>query len=119
VEDDRPARTRDEVRSAAHVAAEKDRQRNIEAEMHKVPVRMFMTSHCALCDTARDYMKDKGLTVREVDVEADPDAYAEMIKRSSSRQVPVFDVDGEVLVGFGPSTVIGAVRRAAEKRHRP
>jgi glutaredoxin len=113
-----PDRTPEETRAAARVAAEKDRQRDIEAEMHKIPVRMFMTRTCKLCDTAREYLQQKSLTYSEIDVEADPAAYEEMVKRSSSRQVPVFDVDGEVLVGFGPTNVIGAVRRAAEKRKR-
>ena len=107
----------DEVRAASRVASEASRQRDIEGAMHRVPVRMFTVPKCEMCDVARAYLKEKGLSYTEIDVGSDPGALAAMHKLTPSSQVPVFDVDGEVLVGFGPTNVIGAVRRAAEKRN--
>ena len=107
----------DEARAASRVASEASRQRDIEAAMTRVPVRMFTVAKCEMCDAARAYLKEKGLRFTETDVGSDPSALEAMHKLTPSSQVPVFDVDGEVLVGFGPTNVIGAVRRAAEKRN--
>jgi glutaredoxin len=107
----------DEARVAARVADEASRQRDIEAAMSRVQVRMYMVAKCELCDTARAFMKEKGIRFTEADVNADPGALAEMHKLTPGNQAPVFDVEGEVQVGFGPSTLLGAVRRAAERRH--
>jgi glutaredoxin len=99
--------------------AEQDRsERAVEAEVRNVRVVMYTIKKCDMCDAARTWMSDKGMAFREVDVDGDATGLEAMRKLTPSDQVPVFDVDGEVLVGFGPTTVLGAVRRAADKRAR-
>lgn len=108
--------TTPEVRTQRRLAAEKERQRDIEADMRRVRIKMFMVRKCEMCDAARDHMKAKGMTFQEIDVD-DPGGLADMRKLTPSTQVPVFDVEGEVLVGFAPTLLTGAVRRAADKRN--
>jgi glutaredoxin len=117
-DEDPPARTPDESLAAAHGAAEQRRQRDLEVEMHRVRVRMFVDDKCELCGAARDFLKEQGLSYTEADVGADPEALAALRKLTPNPTVPSFDVDGEVVVGFGPSSLLGAVRRAADKRTR-
>jgi glutaredoxin 3 len=115
--DEGPApRSVDEAQQRARLEAVQDQQRAIEAEMHKVPIRLFMIQKCETCDAARAFFKEKGLTYSELDVNADPSALEAMHKITPSAQVPVLDVDGEVLVGFGPTNLLGALRRAADRR---
>jgi glutaredoxin len=109
----------DPVKEQLRMADEEKHQRSIEDEMGKVLVRMFMTKKCDLCDAARDWMNREHVRFTEVDVDADPTGLATLKKIAPpGDQVPVFDVEGETLVGFGPTMVSGAVRRAADKRAR-
>jgi glutaredoxin 3 len=112
-------RTPEEARERIRRDEQQQRQRALEAEVRRVPVRMFTVKTCPMCDLARDLLKQKGLSYREDDVEADPSALAAMRALTPSTQVPVFDVDGEVLVGYNPINVLAAVHRAAERRTRP
>jgi glutaredoxin len=117
--DEGPApRADDATRAAIHADEERARQRTIEEEMHKVRIRMFVTNTCEMCDVARDWLKKQGLPCSEINVDDGPDALAEMRRITPSQQVPVFDVEGLVLVGFGPNNVLGAVRRAADRHTR-
>ena len=108
----------DEIKAAAHVAAEQERQRDVEAEMLRVPVRMFTIKKCEMCDVARDWLRQRGMRLTEIPLDDDPAALEAMHRLTPSTEVPVFDVEGEVLVGFGPTNVAAAVRRAADKRTR-
>jgi len=116
-DDPAPAAPDEEKERRRHVQ-EQQRQKTIEEEMHKVHVRMFMTKACDLCDTARAWLKQNGMTYSEIDVGSDPAALEAMHKLTPGNEVPVFEVDGEVLVGFGPTNVAAAVRRAADRRSR-
>jgi glutaredoxin len=109
----------DEAQAARHVADERQRQLAIEAEMHRVPIRMYMAKKCDICDAARDWLKEKGMTYSEVDVNDDSAGLEALRKLTPEPVLPTFDVEGEVLVSFAPTLVLGAARRAAEKRTRP
>jgi len=107
-----------EAQAAAHVAQEQQRQHSIEAEMLKVPIRMYMGKTCGICDEARSFLKEKGMSYTEVDVNADPAALETLKQLTPDPVLPTFDVDGEVLASFAPTLVLGAARRAAERRTR-
>jgi glutaredoxin len=118
-EDERPGPPQiDEARAQARVAAEASRQRDIEAAMSRIPVRMYVIQKCEMCDAARTFLREKGISVIEIDV-GEPGGLAAMRKLTPSTQVPVFDVDGQVLVGFGPTNVLAALRSAAERQNQP
>jgi len=52
------------------------------------PVLIYTTSWCPYCERARALLASKGVTVREIDVEAEPHQRSEMIRRSGRRTVP-------------------------------
>lgn len=49
---------------------------------------MYATSWCPYCERARRLLRAKGADVREIDVDASPQARAEMIARSHRHTVP-------------------------------
>lgn len=49
---------------------------------------MYVTAWCPYCGRARRLLAQRGLEVREIDVEEDPSQRAEMIARSGRRSVP-------------------------------
>ena len=49
---------------------------------------MYSTSWCPYCARARRLLQMKGAEFREVDIDEQPEARAEMMKRSGRRTVP-------------------------------
>jgi glutaredoxin len=73
-------------------------------------VIVYGASWCSACHQAMAYMKKKGITFIEKDIEQDPEAASEMngkLKRAGLRggSIPVLDVRGRILVGFEPHAV--------------
>ena len=48
------------------------------------------------------WLDDHDIRYEKLDVIADDEAYAEMVKLSGQELAPVIDVDGKVLADFGP-----------------
>jgi len=59
---------------------------------------MYATGWCGYCARARDLLQRKNVAFEEIDVDAHPEARAEMIARSGRRTVPQIFV-GETHVG--------------------
>ena len=49
---------------------------------------MYATGWCPYCSRARELLKKKGVDLEEIDVDARPEARAEMTARSGRRTVP-------------------------------
>lgn len=63
-------------------------------------VVLYSTPTCAHCHWARDFFQENAISYQEVDVSRDDKAREEMINRSRQMEVPVIEVNGEMIVGF-------------------
>ena len=63
-------------------------------------VIIFTTPTCTYCRHAKQYMRERGIRFREVDVSRDPVAARDMVRRSGQQGVPVLDIGGRIVVGF-------------------
>jgi glutaredoxin len=91
-------------------------RRNLEAAMREVPVTMYMTEWCPYCQKAREWLREGRYSFVEVDVERDEKAATLLHMLNPRGSVPMFDVDGQIVVGFEPSTLREALYRAAQRR---
>jgi glutaredoxin 3 len=66
--------------------------------MRQPKVQIYSTSWCPYCDRARRLLKQKDVDFEEIDVEARPEARAEMMARSGRRTVPQIFI-GDIHVG--------------------
>lgn len=48
------------------------------------------------------WLDERGIKYETLDVIADRDAYAEMLRLTGQSYAPVIDVDGKILADFGP-----------------
>ncbi len=87
----------------------------IEAQKRKVPVTMFMTPKCSLCNSARTFMKARGYRLQELNVEASPTDAVLLKAENPAGTVPTFDVSGRILVGYDPTILDEAIANAAKK----
>lgn len=75
-------------------------------------VTVYTTPTCHFCSAAKDFLKEKKVDFKEVDVTTDPAAAQEMIAKSGQMGVPVIDFQGEVIVGFNESKLEDLIKKA-------
>jgi glutaredoxin-like YruB-family protein len=63
-------------------------------------VIVYTTPSCPFCFAVKEFLKQKGIKFKEVDVAKDEKAQKEMIEKSGQMGVPVVEIDGEIVVGF-------------------
>ncbi len=63
-------------------------------------VIIFSTPTCSFCNAAKNYLRQKGIKFKDVDVSKDPAAARDMVRRSGQQGVPVIDIGGKIVVGF-------------------
>ncbi len=63
-------------------------------------VRVFTSVSCPFCFTLKEFLKEKGIKFEEIDVSKDEKAREELIKKSGKMEVPVVEIDGQIVVGF-------------------
>lgn len=65
---------------------------------------------------AKEYLSQKGVRYREIDVSRDPMAAEELRRRTGQLGVPVITVDDQVVVGFDRARLDALLGKAAGKR---
>jgi glutaredoxin 3 len=68
-------------------------------------VIVFSTPTCPHCRHAKQYLRQKNIQFREVDVSCDPQAARDMVRRSGQQGVPVIDIGGKIVVGFNRAKI--------------
>jgi len=63
-------------------------------------VTIYSTPTCPFCIRAKQFLKDNGISFKDIDVSSDQAKTQEMIEKSGQMGVPVIDIDGELIVGF-------------------
>lgn len=64
-------------------------------------IEIYSTAACGYCMAAKNLLKSKGLAWRELRIDADPAARAEMLKRAPGvRTVPQIFINGTHVGGF-------------------
>lgn len=71
-------------------------------------VKIYTTPTCPYCAMAKAFLGENGIDFVEINVASDRAAAIEMIEKSGQMGVPVFDIGGEIIVGFDRE----AIRRA-------
>ena len=66
------------------------------------PLQLYVKTWCPWCVRAKAFLDAEGYHYEEIDVEADRDDYATMIRLSGQRLTPTLVVGDKVLPDFGP-----------------
>lgn len=73
------------------------------AAKHRVLV--FTTSTCSWCNRAKAYLRERKVQFREINIERDPQAAKDLVRRTGQMGVPVIEIDGRPIVGFDRQAV--------------
>jgi glutaredoxin 3 len=84
-----------------------------------VKVRLFIKPYCPWCHKARQWLDDHDIKYEVLNVIADDEAYAEMVRLSGQELAPVIDVDGRVLADFGPEELENFWEKLNQETRKP
>ena len=81
-------------------------------------VVVYTTPTCGYCHQVKQYLGQREIPYREIDVAADAEAAGEMVNLSGQRGVPVVVIDGQMVVGFNRPRIdeLLAARSARQPR---
>lgn len=81
-----------------------------------VKITMYSTSWCRACKQARAYMSEHAIAFTDYDIEQDPTAARQQKLLNPRGSIPTISIDGDVLIGFSPSSLETRIDNAARKR---
>lgn len=74
---------------------------------------LFLVSECKICSRVKEYLQQREVAFEERDVQRDPEALAELQRKTHQNQVPVLRVGDEYVVGYNPREIDRVVDRIA------
>lgn len=66
-------------------------------------IKIYSTPACGYCKMAKEFLTSHNIPFTDVNVAADPKEREEMVEKSGQLGVPVFDIDGQIIVGYNES----------------
>jgi glutaredoxin-like YruB-family protein len=69
-------------------------------------VKVYITPACPYCYTLKEFLKENKIEFVEVDVSQDEKTKEELIKKSGKMEVPVLEVDGQIVAGFDKEKIV-------------
>lgn len=72
---------------------------------NQAKVIMFSTPTCSFCNQAKRYFREKNIRFRDVDVSKDPQAAADMQRRTGQSGVPVILINNRPVIGFDKNKI--------------
>ena len=63
-------------------------------------VRIFTTTTCMYCRTAKEFFNENNVAYEEYDVAVDAEKRQEMFTKSGQKSVPVIFVNDDMVIGF-------------------
>ena len=65
-------------------------------------VLVYTSAWCPDCRTARRFLTRHNIPFQEIDIESDPEAAAEVVRRTGKRAIPQFVINGEWVQPYRP-----------------
>jgi len=73
-------------------------------------IKIYSTPACTYCKMAKEFLTSQNVPYEDIDVSVDAVARENMVEKSGQLGVPVFDIDGQIMVGYNQqllSKVVG------------
>jgi glutaredoxin 3 len=68
-------------------------------------VILFSSSSCPWCSRAKNYLLQKGIRVKEIKVDKDPDAARDVVRMTGQMSVPVLLIGRVKITGFDKAKI--------------
>jgi len=74
-------------------------------------VKVYSTPTCPWCHKVKDFLKEKGVKFKDINVAEDDKAAQEMVEKSGQRGVPVIVIGDKVIVGFDQAAIEAELKK--------
>lgn len=61
---------------------------------------LYSTPTCPYCEMAKNYLKEKGLEFKEINLASDQEATKKIVRKTGQLGVPVIEIGDKFIVGF-------------------
>jgi glutaredoxin 3 len=68
-------------------------------------VILFSTRSCSWCKRAKRYLRENRVRFKEIDIERDPKAAQDVVKKTGQIGVPVIKIGSKWIVGFDQTRI--------------
>ncbi|MBP1917393.1 glutaredoxin-like YruB-family protein [Lederbergia galactosidilyticus] len=69
-------------------------------------ITVYTTSTCPYCDMMKNFLKEKEIPFKEVNVQQDPIAANRLVQTTGQMGVPQTEINGQWVLGFDPNRVM-------------
>jgi glutaredoxin 3 len=76
-------------------------------------VVLFSTSTCSWCRRAKRHFKDRRVPFKEINIERDPQAARDVVRKTGQNGVPVIKIGSSWIVGFDRERIDRELARKA------
>jgi glutaredoxin 3 len=75
-------------------------------------ITVYSTPTCPYCHMLKDFLNEKKVKFRDVNVAADHKAARDMIAKSGQMGVPQIEINGRIIVGFDREAIEEELKKA-------
>jgi glutaredoxin-like YruB-family protein len=68
-------------------------------------VILFSSSSCPWCSRVKNYLHEKGVRVKEIKVDRDPEAAKDLVRMTGQMSVPVLIIGRATVTGFDKAKI--------------
>jgi len=69
-------------------------------------VKVYTTPSCPYCFTLKEFLKERNVGFEDIDVSQDEEARDYIIEKTGKMEVPVMEIDGEIVLGFDKEKIV-------------
>lgn len=73
-------------------------------------ITVYTTNTCPYCTMIKNFLNDKGLAFKEVNVQRDQAAANKLVQTTGQLGVPQTQINGKWVLGYDPETIMGLVK---------
>lgn len=73
-------------------------------------ITVYTSSTCPYCVMMTNFLKDKGLSFKEVNIQQDPIAANRLVETTGQMGVPQTEVNGQWVLGYDPEKVMQIIK---------
>jgi len=63
-------------------------------------IKVYSTPYCPYCTTLKNYLKGHNIEFEDINVAEDEKAMEYMIEKTGQKEIPVVEIDEEIILGF-------------------
>lgn len=78
-------------------------------------IKIYTTPTCVFCEMAKEFFKEKKIAYKEYDISRDEKAQKEILDKTHQYAVPVFDIDGKILINPNRVQLEEAIKKQKAK----